>query len=135
MQRVPSGDLRQRRAGDPSRVCHTSALPQGRIALTHPRPRRTRRPRTPGAGPLQGRTGRSSLVVEHAARPESDRGPALTCRLDLAKHQPIDPEDAPMMTPDRAWRMGHVALVMLVAPATAGAETCLSPFVKRLDRP
>jgi methanethiol oxidase len=40
-----------------------------------------------------------------------------------------------MMTPDRAWRMGLVALVMLVAPATAGAETCLSPFVKRLDRP
>ena len=39
------------------------------------------------------------------------------------------------MTPDRAWRMGLVALVMLVAPATAGAETCLSPFVKRLDRP
>ncbi len=39
------------------------------------------------------------------------------------------------MTLDRARRMGLVALVMLVAPATAGAETCLSPFVKRLDRP
>jgi methanethiol oxidase len=40
-----------------------------------------------------------------------------------------------MMTDYRAWRMGVMALVMLVSPATAGAETCLSPFVKRLDRP
>src|SRR5947208_8309376 len=32
-------------------------------------------------------------------------------------------------------RMGLAALVVLVAPAFAAAETCLSPFVKRLDRP
>jgi selenium-binding protein 1 len=35
----------------------------------------------------------------------------------------------------RRLRIPAIALVALVAPAWAAAETCLSPFVKRLDRP
>src|SRR3954452_14253448 len=31
--------------------------------------------------------------------------------------------------------IGLMALTVLLATASAGAETCLSPFVKRLDRP
>ncbi len=39
------------------------------------------------------------------------------------------------MRKDLGLRMGLAALVVMIAPALATAETCLSPFVKRLDRP
>ena len=39
------------------------------------------------------------------------------------------------MRKDLGLRMGLAALVVTIAPALATAETCLSPFVKRLDRP
>ncbi len=39
------------------------------------------------------------------------------------------------MRKDHGLRIGLTALIMLIAPALATAETCLSPFVKRLDRP
>jgi len=39
------------------------------------------------------------------------------------------------MRKDLGLQMGLAALVVMIAPALATAETCLSPFVKRLERP
>ena len=38
------------------------------------------------------------------------------------------------MTPNRPLRMALFGLTLLIAPGLATAETCLSPYVKRLDR-